>query len=616
MEKLRDMNFGTKIILSALVVVSIGFITVFFFVKDRIEKDAMKAILMQAREITVQAEGARNFISDLGSQKSFDTSLLKEAQDKVRQMGATSQERIIEIARTTRFYKTIPIVAGWTIGQQKAKGAHHEFRVVRINARNPKNEATSLEREMLNDMKGKEELWIIDKEANALRYMKPIILDQKCLICHGSEKDNPGGGGKDPLGIRMEGWSAGEQRGAFQIIADLTPMQEAIKSASLQILLLALLSILIISAIVSFMVKKMAIRPVQTIRTLLERVSQGDLTVDVPPTKNRDDIGLTLDSTRSMLSSLQSIVSKVKASTERITANSASMSENSRNLSDGAVQQAASIEETSSAMEEMSANIHQNTENAQTTEKLSQKAAEDAVKGGEAVNEAVVAMKQIAEKITIIEEIARQTNLLALNAAIEAARAGEHGKGFAVVAAEVRKLAERSQQAAGEIGQLSASSTEVAERAGSLLEKLVPDIKKTAELVQEITAGSTEQNHGAQQINGAIQQLDQVIQQNAGASEEIAATAEELDQMSNHLREDINFFNLKNEKPSTRTAPARTAAVNPARMKRKPQKPPVVAKRAAPVKRAPVIDMGEEKPALPPPSSTEGHFSDDEFERF
>jgi methyl-accepting chemotaxis protein len=192
----------------------------------------------------------------------------------------------------------------------------------------------------------------------------------------------------------------------------------------------------------------------------------------------------------------------------------------------------------------MSSNIQQNADNSQQTEKISLKAANDADEGGKAVIEAVSAMKEIATKISIIEEIARQTNLLALNAAIEAARAGEHGKGFAVVAAEVRKLAERSQSAAGEISELSATSVDVAEKAGEMLTKLVPDIQKTSELVQEISASSAEQNSGASQITNAIQQLDSVIQQNASATEEMASTTEELSSQAQQLQETISFFKL------------------------------------------------------------------------
>jgi methyl-accepting chemotaxis protein len=195
-------------------------------------------------------------------------------------------------------------------------------------------------------------------------------------------------------------------------------------------------------------------------------------------------------------------------------------------------------------MEQMASNIRQNTDNAMQTEKIAIKSSSDAKEGGKAVTETVAAMKQIATKISIIEEIARQTNLLALNAAIEAARAGEHGKGFAVVASEVRKLAERSQSAAGEISQLSTTSVAIAEQAGDMLNKMLPDIQKTAELVQEISASSKEQDTGADQINKAIQQLDQVIQQNAGAAEEMASTTEELSSQAEQLKATIAFFTL------------------------------------------------------------------------
>ncbi len=204
------------------------------------------------------------------------------------------------------------------------------------------------------------------------------------------------------------------------------------------------------------------------------------------------------------------------------------LSAGAEQLSQGTTEQAAATEEASSSVEEMNATIRQNADNSQQTEKLALKSSHDASESGKAVSQTVSAMKDIASKISIIEEIARQTNLLALNAAIEAARAGEHGKGFAVVASEVRKLAERSQEAASEISQLSVSSVQVAEKAGQMLAMLVPDIQKTAELVQEITAASKEQTTGADQINSAIQQLNQVVQQNAGAAEEMAATAEEL----------------------------------------------------------------------------------------
>ena len=260
----------------------------------------------------------------------------------------------------------------------------------------------------------------------------------------------------------------------------------------------------------------------------------------------KDEIGELARALNDMVDRLRGVVQEVQSASTNVASGSEELSSSSQSLSQGATEQAASIEEVSSSMEEMGSNIRQNAENAQQTEKMSQQAAVDARKGGDAVIQTVQAMKDIAEKISIIEEIARQTNLLALNAAIEAARAGEHGKGFAVVAAEVRQLAERSGTAAAEISELSSNSVEVAEGAGEMLEKIVPDIQKTAELVQEITASSNEQDAGVGQINTAIQQLDQIIQQNASASEEMASTSEQLSAQATQMQSTMSFFKIGN----------------------------------------------------------------------
>ncbi|WP_136513236.1 HAMP domain-containing methyl-accepting chemotaxis protein [Geomonas edaphica] len=240
-----------------------------------------------------------------------------------------------------------------------------------------------------------------------------------------------------------------------------------------------------------------------------------------------------------IIRSVRAVVAEVLDAANNVSSGSLQMSQGAEELSQGATEQASAAEEASSSMEEMSANVRQNADNALQTEKIALKTAADAKESGEAVTKTVQAMKEIAGKISIIEEIARQTNLLALNAAIEAARAGEHGKGFAVVASEVRKLAERSQKAAAEISSLSQASVEVADKAGEMLAEMLPNIQKTSELVQEITASCKEQDTGVQQINKAIQQLDQVIQQNASAAEEMASTSEELSTQADQLQSAI-----------------------------------------------------------------------------
>ncbi len=276
----------------------------------------------------------------------------------------------------------------------------------------------------------------------------------------------------------------------------------------------------------------------------LQRIAAGDLTVDVSPRDGEDAVRGAL---RKLGGDLRGLIRQIRVAGEQIASGSEQVAGSSQLLSQGSSEQAAAAEETSATIEQMTANIRQNSDNALATEQIATKAAADAGRGGEAVAKTVVAMKEIAGKIGIIEEIARQTNLLALNAAIEAARAGEHGKGFAVVAGEVRKLAERSQAAAAEINKLSVDSVEVAEGAGVLLQSMVPDIRRTADLVQEIAAASREQDAGAGQVSRAVQQLDTIIQQNASAAEEMASTAEELTSQVEQLWEMIALFRLDGE---------------------------------------------------------------------
>jgi methyl-accepting chemotaxis protein len=278
-------------------------------------------------------------------------------------------------------------------------------------------------------------------------------------------------------------------------------------------------------------------------KVAIKAISEGDLTVNVS-TDNKDEIGEILMFLHNMITKLKEVMTTVVTSADNIASASLQMSSTSQEMSQGTQEQAASAEEISSSMEEMASNIQQNTDNAQQTEKIAIKASDEMKEGSTAVNQTVESMKKIADKIGIIGEIARQTNLLALNAAVEAARAGEHGKGFAVVAAEVRKLAERSQVAAGEINELSTSSVSIADKSGRLLETIVPNIQNTARLVQEIAASNIEQSNGAEQINNSIQQFNKVIQQNAAGAEEIASSSEELASQADHLRETISFFKI------------------------------------------------------------------------
>ncbi len=276
---------------------------------------------------------------------------------------------------------------------------------------------------------------------------------------------------------------------------------------------------------------------------VVKAVADGDLTVKINNT-SKDEIGKLLDYMNDMLLKLKEVISFVSTASVNIAAASQEINAASQQVSEGATEQAASAEEVSSSMEQMAANISQNTDNSQHTQRISMQAADEIKEGSRAVHQTLDSMKTIADKVTIIEEIARQTNLLALNAAVEAARAGDAGKGFAVVATEVRKLAERSQLAASEINALSRSSVAVAETSGKMLDQIMPNIIKTAQLVQEINSASREQNAGAGQVSSALQQLNMVIQQNAASAEEMAASSDELSSQAMQLKESILFFKV------------------------------------------------------------------------
>ncbi|MDC7234209.1 MAG: Cache 3/Cache 2 fusion domain-containing protein [Spirochaetales bacterium] len=298
-----------------------------------------------------------------------------------------------------------------------------------------------------------------------------------------------------------------------------------------------------------FMSRRIAV-PITRGVALTKEVSEGNLDVELPRTYlgRSDEIGDLARALDTMVGSLRKIFGDVRRSSDEMSYRSEQFADTAREIADGSSSQAAAAEEVSSSMEEMSSNIEQNSHNARETEGIARRVSEDAEHSGEVVGDALEAMKIIAEKISIIEEIARNTNLLALNAAIEAARAGEQGRGFAVVASEVRKLAERSQEAASEISELSLSTVNKASEAGDMLKKLVPEIKKTSALIQEISAASMEQTSGVEQINQAIMQLDRVIQSNAASSDQMAASANQLAGQSRSLKDSMTFFRMSDVK--------------------------------------------------------------------
>ena len=333
--------------------------------------------------------------------------------------------------------------------------------------------------------------------------------------------------------------------GAISVTVPLSAPLEKIRSMRSTYLGLGLLGILAVTVAVTIMVRRGLLR-LTALRSKMGALSSGDLTVPISA-GSRDELGQLFSAMMTMVLNLQEVVANVKSASDHVAAGSAELSAGAQQVSEGAAEHAASIEEAASSMQEMTSLIDRNAQNAAQIGEIAGRSASDADKSWTSVTRTVGAMKEIAGKILIVEDIARQTNLLALNAAIEAARAGEHGKGFAVVAAEVRKLAERSRAASEEITHLSRSSVDVAEQTSALLGKLIPDIQKTAELVQEISAAYREQTMGTGQISTAIQHLSQMIHRNAGIAQEMAATSQELSAQAKQVQDTMAFFKVDDD---------------------------------------------------------------------
>lgn len=437
----------------------------------------------------------------------------------------------------------------------------------RLTADNPKQQ------ERLSNLHKEYETWLAEAVEPSIALRREAVVDPRkladvvALAQSGSGKVQMDGMRKILDEINQE--EAG-------LLTERSATMEALRTSTESTMIVGGALALVLSVGLGLWLTRSITAPLTELVDVAQRLAKGDLTMTIKA-ESRDEVGTLKHAVKDLVVSLRDVVSQVSAAASNVASGSEELSSTAQQLSEGAAKQSASAEETSSSMTQMTASIQQTASNAKQTDLLAGKAATDAHASGDAVVQAVNSMKNIAAKIGVIEEIARKTDLLALNAAVEAARAGEHGKGFAIVASEVRKLAEHSAQAAGEISRLSQEGVSTAEGAGQRLYVLVPDIQRTAALVQEIAAASSEQSSGVQQTNRSLQELDRVIQQNAASSEQMAAMSEELSSQAQALQTAVSFFTL-----DVQTGMQMVRASAPASRNTRPAPAPKPAKGRAP----------------------------------
>jgi methyl-accepting chemotaxis protein len=557
---------GTKLSLLVAVSFLVSFGVNAVITKRAVEQEGVDNLLAKARAITSEAENARTYVSELRSKYGAfeEARLLKEMREKVA--GARTPAEIVERARTSSYYWTIPIVAGWTVGQTNAEKAGYTFRVPKIQPRNPKNEPDEVERKMLTALEAsrQSEIWVIDERSNSLRFMRPVVLTRDCMGCHGTEADYPAGKGYDPLGLKMEGWREGEVHGGFEVVADLAPMQASVFQALTWAVGIGTVVVAVALLAIVWVIRGMVGRPLGQLVRFLDDLAgdEGDLTKRLE-VRSRDELGRLAIAFNTFMDKLHDIIAQARTASSHVATATAELSAASEQLASGAQEQASSLEETAASLEEITGTVKQNADNARQANQLAVGSRGTAEKGGQVVTEAVAAMgeirrssKRIADIIGTIDEIAFQTNLLALNAAVEAARAGEQGRGFAVVASEVRNLAQRSAVAAKEIKGLIQDSVakveagaELVNRSGETLKEIEGAVKRVTDIIAEIAAASQEQTAGIDQVNRAVTQMDQVTQANAAQTEELSSTAQALAEQARELQGLVGRFKLADGAP-------------------------------------------------------------------
>ncbi|UCZ56319.1 methyl-accepting chemotaxis protein [Desulfurispirillum indicum] len=570
--------------------IAIAFIfmsVIFIFVaKTEIDSIAQDMLVEKARAITTQAENARTYVANLRQMGVLDEHAINSDFQRLRQL--PQQQRLQELRKTGAYY-TIPIIAGWRVALENAEFSNYTFRVPKFQPRNPENTPTDFEAGMLREATEKRlnELYRVNRQENALYYMKPIVLDQNCMVCHGTRADSISGDGIDPLGFPMEGWRVGQIHGAYEVIADLAPIQAAVTRTTLQVIGIAVVMLIAVTLFMMKLLERLITRKINVVVDVLGDAAQGDFSQRVPESSSNDEISTLVTSINKTFDDLSISFEKLNKSSIQVASHSTQLSETTAAMSEGANEQADAVAQVASAAEEMSSTVVEISRLiSQSAEKASD-ANNTAIEGRSVVSKAMheissvqqatgelndmvqrlnQSAREIGEIIQVIDEVSDQTNLLALNAAIEAARAGEHGRGFAVVADEVRKLAERTQNATKEIAtkikgiQGDAVKTNdtmmhtqervelansLAGQASQALESIVVVVNSLNDQFQQVATASEEQSATTGEIARSIENIKNVADETARGSEDAARAIEELSALARQMNSTVNDFKFQ-----------------------------------------------------------------------